>query len=135
MVHSNRFILRKLAFTGPRSPEEGVGVQRRIESHLGRIETQGSHSPSRPLDFMMGRRFAAAQHKRSVRGTIVAGLSSTCRRQGRVTLARALSGGGLRAFISAPSSPGTDAKPDRTLAAAHADEKLRNPKSLCGFFT
>jgi hypothetical protein len=50
---------------------------------------------------------------------------------GRVTLARALAGGGFALHLGS-FEPGTDAKPDRTLAAAHAT-KTQKSESLSGF--
>jgi hypothetical protein len=46
---------------------------------------------------------------------------------GRVTFARALIGGGVALHLGS-IEPGTDARPDRTLAAAHAT-KTRNPRA------
>jgi hypothetical protein len=129
MTDSKRFILRKLAFTGPDAQAKELTFSDGLNLIWG-ASNAGKSFTMKALDFMTGAGSTLpniTERKGYDRCWLELDLPAT----GRVTLSRALSGGGVALHLGSVE-PGTNAKPDRTLAAAHAPKTQRS-ESLSGF--
>src|SRR5438105_1408774 len=116
MAGLKRFILRKLSFTGPNVQTKTLPFIDGLNVIWG-ASNAGKSFIVKSLDFMTGSgSLLPSITERS--GYDRCWLELDLPEAGRVTLARALTGGGF-AFYGDAVEPGTEASPDRTLAAAH----------------
>jgi hypothetical protein len=129
MADLDRFILRKLAFTGPDVETKELAFSDGLNLIWG-ASNAGKSFIVKALDFMMGAG-ATLPNITERRGYDRCWLELVLPKTGKVTLARGLVGGGVALHFGAVE-PGAVTKPDRVLAGIHA-AKTQRSESLSGF--
>jgi hypothetical protein len=123
MMGVARFIIRRLAFTGPKVPVAELLFADGVSVIWGASNT-GKSFTVKALDFMSGAKPKMLPDIKERQGYDKAWLDLTLPKSGQVTLTRALAGGsfGLYEYWV---EPGTDKKANRTLSPEHkAKESL-----------
>jgi hypothetical protein len=129
MADFKRFVLRKLAFTGPKVQTKELTFNDGLNLIWG-ASNAGKSFVVKALDFMTGAGSPLPNITERV-GYDRCWLELELPDAGLVTLRRALAGGGFALHMGSVE-PGTNAKPDRTLAAVHVT-KSQKSESLSGF--
>jgi DNA repair ATPase RecN len=117
VANSQRFILRRLAFTGPSKPTKDLCFVDEVNVVWG-ASNAGKSFTVKALDYMCGAG-STLPDVRERQGYESCWLELDLPLSGRTTLARALSGGGFRMFHTTIDEA-QGAEPARALAAAHA---------------
>ncbi len=116
MPRSERFIIRRLAFTGPKAETACIDFVDGVNVIWG-ASNAGKSFIVKALDFMCGAGSELPEID-EIEGYDRAWLDLRLPVSGPVTLTRATKGGGFGLFTS-PVEPGTEKKPDSTLSADH----------------
>ena len=129
MADFKRFVIRKLAFTGPKVQTKELTFNDGLNLIWG-ASNAGKSFIVKALNYMTGAGSPLPNITERV-GYDRCWLELELPDAGVVTLRRGLAGGGFALHFGAVE-PGTNAKPDRTLAAVHAT-KSQKSESFSGF--